>query len=144
MSKVNVDEIKVGDLVEMTYSDGVTCLGLITRTTDSFIEGLWSDNNGRHTQREGISLAKKNNTITGHWKVINFEEESKVDELKVYTGKETLQALLEGKTLEYNGTLYRFTDKLQVDFKTGCGWESSMSITNNMLGYKMTEVVPLK
>jgi len=69
------------------------------------------------------------------------EEESKVDELKVYTGKETLQALLEGKTLEYNGTLYRFTDKLQVDFKTGCGWESSMSITNNMLGYKMTEVV---
>ena len=38
--------------------------------------------------------------ITGHWKAINFEEEADMDELKVYTGKEALQALLNRKVLK--------------------------------------------
>lgn len=63
------------------------------------------------------------------------------DELKVYTSKETLQALLEGKTLECYNISYRFTDELQVDFREGKGWENSAILINDLLGFKFTEVV---
>ena len=128
MGKVNVDEIQVGDLVEYRGK----CLGVVTRSNETVLWAIWSDTE--------VNQMAQHINLTGHWKVINFEEETKVDELNVYTGKEAIEAFLEGKTLEYCKLHYRFTDKLQVDFKEGKGWENSQVLMNNLLEFKMTEV----
>ena len=81
--------------------------------------------------------------ITGHWKAINFEEEADMDELKVYTGKEALQALLNRKVLKgkKNNNNYRIEkDSFEVDFLKGNGWEHSFINLNNILEMKFTEV----
>lgn len=71
---------------------------------------------------------------------------SKVDELKVYTGKETLQALLEGKVLETKGLINKYVYKIKDEKLTvkidnkGC-FEGSYDIMNYILGMEFTEVV---
>lgn len=74
--------------------------------------------------------------------LVKTEEETKVDELKVYTGKETLQTLLEGKTLESKPQKYqyKFTDKLMTlqDDKT---WTTSIIGFNNVMALELTEVI---
>jgi hypothetical protein len=145
MSKVNVDEIKVGDLVEMPYDyDGTRWLCYVTDIDKGKgrVYGIWSDN-----FKEDWDYVSK---LTGHWKVINFdelpespytEEEAKMDELKVYTGKKTIEALLEGKTLEVNGAWYRLKENLEVNINNGEGWETSTAPFKNITEGKFTEVV---
>ncbi|PEZ62991.1 hypothetical protein [Bacillus cereus] len=143
MSKINVDEIQVGDIVEMLY-DNTKWLCYVTDIdkAKSRVYGIWSDN-----FKEDWDYVSK---LTGHWKVINFdelpespytEEEAKVDELKVYTGKETIEALLEGKVLEINGAWYRLKDNLEVNINNGEGWETSTAPFKNITDGKFTEVV---
>lgn len=138
MSKVNVDEIQVGDLVEIYFEfEGEKSLGYVV---DLYIEGIrvfYSD----WLREDDVFFTDDN--ITGHWKVINFEEESKMnDELKVYTGKETLQALLEGKVLKRQDTKgeYRFNDG-QLQFYTNgkfCKIDTSFTDVYNV---KFTELL---
>lgn len=137
MSKINVDEIKVGDLVEMEYCSGKKALGVVSKTVSNEVYGYWSDTERCYEDCELID------NITGHWKVINFEEEDKMDELKVYTGKEALQALLNRKVLKgkKNNNNYRIEkDSFEVDFLKGNGWEHSFISLNNILEFKFTEV----
>lgn len=136
MSKVNVDEIQVGDLVEYTFEDD-KCLGYVIELYNGGLRAFWSDFLSEYNEDF------ENQSITGHWKVINFEEESKMnDELKVYTGKDTLQALLEGKVLKRQDTKgeYRFNDG-QLQFYTNgkfCKIDTSFTDVYNV---KFTEVV---
>lgn len=145
MSKYKIDEIQIGDLVEMSYTSGKKAIGIVSKTVNDEVYGYWSDTTKCYEDCELIR------NITGHWKVINFdeqpespytEEEAKVDELKVYTGKEALQALLEGKTLEEvcSNALYRIADELQVNFQDGNGWSESLVLMNILYKSKFTEV----
>ncbi|MGX5581904.1 hypothetical protein [Bacillus cereus] len=145
MSKVNVDEIKVGDLVETMYGQE-RWLCYVTRldVKNERYKGIWSDNFKEEWDRI--------DDLTGHWKVINFEEESKMkdvvdmplDELKVYTGKKTIEALLEGKVLKgANGYAYKFncdSNEINVRHLEGAGWEFSTIPFNNLSRAKLTEV----
>ncbi|WP_130067466.1 hypothetical protein [Bacillus albus] len=135
MSKINVDEIQMGDIVEMLY-DNTKWLCYVTDIDKAKgrVYGIWSDN-----FKEDWDYVSK---LTGHWKVINFEEESKVDELKVYTGKETIEALLEGKVLEVNGAWYRLKGNLEVNINNGEGWKTSTAPFKNITGGNLTEVRP--
>ncbi|WP_144585532.1 hypothetical protein [Bacillus cereus] len=67
---------------------------------------------------------------------------SKVDELKVYTGKETIEALLEGKILENrSATQYKISDgKLLSDYRDDRGWVNSCLEFNKLLRFNLTEV----
>lgn len=68
-------------------------------------------------------------------KMIKPKEETKMDELKVYTGKETIEALLEGETLDYKGCRYKIEgNELQVD------GEQSYATMNFILKNEFTEV----
>lgn len=73
---------------------------------------------------------------------ITPEEENKMDELKVYTGKETLQAWLDGKTLSKDGSLYRLSKAgtLEVDMNSTNEWEYSRLYVSNLLKWEFTEV----
>ncbi|MGY0013250.1 hypothetical protein [Bacillus anthracis] len=138
MSKVNVDEIQVGDLVEIYFEfEGEKSLGYVV---DLYIEGIrvfYSD----WLREDDVFFTDDN--ITGHWKVINFEEESKMnDELKVYTGKEALQALLEGKTLESLPHNYQYkmeNDKL-VTLQEDGAWKETVLGFNVIAKLEFTEV----
>lgn len=142
MSKVNVDEIKVGDLVETMYGQE-RWLCYVTRldVKNKRYKGFWSDN----FKEEWDHM----DDLTGHWKVINFEEESKVeyvvdmplDELKVYTGKETLQAFLEGKVLKRltNNTEYKIEDKSLL-WKSNGSWITSRLDFCELMSLGFTEV----
>lgn len=135
MSKVNVDEIQVGDLVEYTFEDD-KCLGYVIELYDGGLRAFWSD-----------SLSECNEdfedqSITGHWKVINFEEESKVnDELKVYTGKETIEALLEGKVLSWTTKQFKLDGKFLYEKNDPNEWTHSFRSVPFFMGNKFTEVV---
>jgi len=60
---------------------------------------------------------------------------SKVDELNIYTGKDTLEALLEGKVLYYKGSKYKLEDgELKVD------GEYSYATVNFLMQAELTEV----
>lgn len=138
MSKVNVDEIQVGDLVEHTFEDD-RCLGYVIEIYDGGLRALWSD------PLTECNEDFEDENITGHWKVINFEEESKVDELKVYTGKETIEALLEGKTLEYTEEEYTYLYKMN-DGILEVSWQSKpfkkcLHSFNHIIDTEFTEVV---
>ncbi|EJV59335.1 hypothetical protein [Bacillus mycoides] len=145
MGKVNYDEIQVGDLV-VYYSDyfNTNRIGYVTNIIGINVWAYWS--NSDEVSHGKMPLDR----ITGHWKVINFEEETKVedyidkelDELKVYTGKEAIEALLEGKTLERGtSTQYRLGDEgLIADYKDGKGWVESLLLINNLLKLKLHEV----
>lgn len=139
MSKVNVDEIQVGDLVEIYFEfEGEKSLGYVV---DLYIEGIRVFYSG-WLREDDVFFTDDN--ITGHWKVINFEEESKMnDELKVYTGKDTLQALLEGKTLrhEWNNHHYKIVgDKLLSGFGGG-NFDEAAIVFSNLMESEFTEVV---
>ncbi|WOL25740.1 hypothetical protein [Pectobacterium phage PcaP2EGY] len=138
MSKVNVDEIQVGDLVANYCSImDKTDLGVVTKVVGEKVYAIWSC--FMATQSESQVNYKE---LEGHWKVINFEEETKVDELKVYTGKETIEALLEGKTLEskVNKHQYKFTDRL-LTLSRDSEWFKTLLGFNDILDLEFTEVV---
>ncbi|MCU5510302.1 hypothetical protein OCB07_15865 [Bacillus cereus] len=76
--------------------------------------------------------------------LVKTEEETKVDELKVYTGKETIEALLEGKTLQYQNNynqLIRYEDNQFMTKDGDSQWRRSLVSANGLLTIKMTEVV---
>ena len=136
MSKINVDEIQVGDLIQR-YSDsqGKYCVGVFTRLAGNRVYAYWSD-------FKSVELWCCREAITGHWKVINFEEESKMnDELKVYTGKETIEALLEGKTLQDPMFMYRIAYTIQVSHEKATGWADTDLSMDFFLRNEFTEVV---
>lgn len=77
-------------------------------------------------------------------KMIKTKEESKVDELKVYTGKETIEALLEGKTLINKESKVRYkieNHKLVSDVEDGDGFIESFLYANKFIFDEFTEVV---
>lgn len=134
MSKVNVDEIQVGDLVEMLwFNTKWLCYVTEVDVANDRFYGIWSDD-----FKEAYDTLSD---LTGHWKVINFEEETKMDELKVYTGKETLQALLEGKIIEskVNKHQYKFTDRL-LTLSRDNEWFKTLLGFNDILDLEFTEV----
>lgn len=141
MSKVNVDEIKVGDLVETVYGKE-KWLCYITRLDikNMRYKGVWSDN----FKEEWDHM----DDLTGHWKVINFDElpespftdeETKMDELKVYTGKEALQELLNGKILKEIHE-YKLEDN-EIFYRDGGAWSISNLPLQTFLNKQFTEVV---
>lgn len=138
MSKVNIDEIKVGDLVryESPHFSYIKPLGYVTSVNDGFVDAHWSDEYPSHIDY----VAKK--YITGHWKVINFEEETKMDELKVYTGKETIEALLEGKTLSSltNKNQYKMNDTEVLTLKDNGDWMRTVMSMMSIMQLEFTEV----
>ncbi|PEL23442.1 hypothetical protein [Bacillus toyonensis] len=140
MSKVNVDEINAGDLVSY-YSEyfGANRIGYVTGVSETKVWAWWS--RSKEVIHGNMPLCR----IYGHWKVINFEEESKVDELKVYTGKETIEALLEGKLLKgENGYIYRFnceSNEINVRHSEVTEWKFSTIPFNNLSRAHLTEVV---
>lgn len=143
MSKINVDEIQMGDIVEMIY-DNTKWLCYVTDIDKAKgrVYGIWSDN-----FKEDWDYVSK---LTGHWKVINFdelpespytEEEAKVDELKVYTGKETIEALLEGKTLQTdNGVMYKLDENIKVSHEKATGWVDGSYSIDYFIKNTFTEV----
>ncbi|PEZ87927.1 hypothetical protein CN376_22875 [Bacillus cereus] len=69
---------------------------------------------------------------------------SKADELKVYTGKETLQALLEGKVLQRISTssLYKIEDKhLSLKQPEDKEFSKAYNGMSELMNYEFTEVV---
>lgn len=144
MSKVNVDEIKVGDLIGFDNYNKKIALCYVTKI-DSPVIGCvryWGNFScKKDPKREGFLY---DYNVDYHWKVINFEEETKMDELKVYTGKETIEALLEGKVIRNleNKCDYKFEDgNILVDLGRGKGFESSTISVANLITFKFTEVV---
>lgn len=138
MSRVNVDEIEVGDLVANYCSImDKTDLGVVTKVVGEKVYAIWSC--FMATQSESQVNYKE---LEGHWKVINFEEENKMDELKVYTGKETIEALLEGKVLKRQDTKgeYRFNNGELQFYTNGKFCKIDTSFTD-MYNVKFTEVV---
>lgn len=113
-------------------------IGYVTGLSETKVKAYWSIPNMVHHSHMPIDK------ITGHWKVINFEEESKMDELKIYTGKETIEALLEGKTLQYQNNynqLIRYEDNQFMTKDGDSQWRQSLVSANGLLTIKMTEVV---
>lgn len=116
-------KIQVGDLIEYEYQQiqGDNHLGYVTKVDHDKkeITAFWSND----LRESPIYYTHDHEPIVGHWKVINFEEKKQMDELKVYTGKETIEALLEGKTLKYTEKeydyLYRMTNGVLE-----CSWQS--------------------
>lgn len=139
MSKVNLDEIKVGDLVSNYCSImDRTDLGIVTKVIGEEVYAIWSC--FISTQSDYRVNYKE---LEGHWKVINFEEETNMDELKVYTGKETLQALLEGKVLQRISTssLYKLEDKhLSLKQPEDKGFSKAHNGMSELMNYEFTEV----
>lgn len=135
MSKINVDEIKVGDLIQRySGSQGKFCVGVFTRLAGNRVYAYWSD-------FKRTELWTYREDITDHWKVINFEEETKMDELKVYTGKETIEALLEGKTLKTdNGVMYKLDDAIKVSHEQATGWVDGSYSIDYFIKNEFTEV----
>lgn len=136
MSKVNVDEIKVGDLVGR-YSEALkkTCLGVVTDISGNQVYALWSND---YPTR---ALWCYSIYLTGHWKVINFEEENKMDELKVYTGKDAIELLLEGKTLECVNPKIKYKIEDNTLYQEGfTGWSISDLQLTDFLNLEFTEV----
>jgi len=76
----NIDEIQVGDLISR-YSDVFkkTCLGVVTKIDGIKVYALWSNDSQTRALWAYIY------DIVGNWKVINFEEENKMNE-KVVKG----------------------------------------------------------
>lgn len=140
MSKINVDEIKVGDLVSNYCSImDKTDLGIVTKVIGEKVYAIWSC--FMSTQSDSQVNYKE---LEGHWKVINFEEEAKMDELKVYTGKETIKALLDGKVLQYGEPPMKLkfeNDKFLVDADCNEKWDVSHLTLQRSLELKFTEVV---
>lgn len=145
MSKVNVDEIQVGDLVGFdSYKyKGQFIVGYVTDIKISNgKKEFWGHFGG--SRNPGRKEFLRECSVDYHWKVINFEEETKMDELKVYTGKETLRALLEGKTLKYRNSHNQLIKYESNQFMTKDGdsqWRQSLVTANGLLTIKMTEVV---
>lgn len=71
----------------------------------------------------------------------NTEEESKLDELKVYTGKETLQALLEGRIVECTNPKIKYKIEDDTLYQEGfTGWSISDLQLTDFLNLEFTEV----
>ncbi|MHA4169927.1 hypothetical protein [Bacillus cereus] len=153
MSKVNVDEIKVGDLVGFdSYAyEGQVSVGYVTRIeTKKGSKQFWGHFGS--SPMPGREEFLNDFSVDYHWKVINFEEETKMkdnvdmplDELKVYTGKETIEALLEGKVLRNRRTQSYY--KMDADSnlfwnKHNKGeWTSSTLVLRHLLRDGFTEV----
>lgn len=136
--------IQAGDLIEYEYQQiqGDNHLGYVTKVDHDKreITAFWSDD----LRESSIYYNHDHEPIVGHWKVINFEEEDKMDELKVYTGKETVKALLEGKVLkeEDYGTQYKIKDdEFLAKPDNSKGWKASILQFDGVLKFKFTEVV---
>lgn len=129
MSKVNVDEIKVGDLIG--YG---TQIGLVTKIVDQKVWAYWNDYKGRE-------LHCNTWEITAHWKVINFEEEKQMDELKVYTGEETLKALMERKILSWATDQYKLDGEFLYEKNGNNEWRKSYRSLAHFINNEFTEVV---
>lgn len=138
MSKVDVDEIQVGDLVEIYFEfEGEKSLGYVVNSYNDGIRVFYSD----WLREDDVFFIDDN--ITGHWKVVNFEEESKMnDELKVYTGKEAIEILFEGKTLEekISKQQYKLDDNNLLITTLNGEWIPSIFRFNELIGYEFTEV----
>ncbi|PEM30188.1 hypothetical protein [Bacillus wiedmannii] len=134
MSKVNYDEIQVGDLVELTFDNSgiANVLGFVTKVTEEDFSAIWSDD----FKEDSDSF----DGLVGHWKVINFEEESKVDELKVYTGKDAFKELLNGKIMNNGVSDFKFEGE-DLLVKTGKDWSKCYGAITHLLEYQFTEVV---
>ncbi|PFK68279.1 hypothetical protein [Bacillus cereus] len=86
--------------------------------------------------------------ITGVYDVINFDDESKsedvvdmpLDELKVYTGKEALQELLVGKIMNNGVSDFKFEGE-DLLVKTGKDWIKCYGAITHFLECRFTEVV---
>lgn len=141
MSKVNVDEIKVGDLVGFDNYNKKIALCYVTKI-DSPVVGCvryWGNFScKKDPEREGFIY---DYNIDYHWKVINFEEEKQMDELKVYTGEDTLRVFLEGKVLKRltNNTEYKIEDKRLV-WKNNGSWITSRLDFCELMSLEFTEV----
>lgn len=92
---VNINEIKVGDLVEYSckYS-GIKALGVVTEIINKKnVRAIFSD----LFIVEQAPLER----ITGHWKVINFEEETNMKE--TFTGLEAIKKMIDGEWIICEG-----------------------------------------
>lgn len=74
-----------------------------------------------------------------YYKNTNPEEETKMDELKVYTGKEALQELLNGKILKEIHE-YKLEDN-EIFYRDGGAWSISKLPLQTFLNKQFTEVV---
>lgn len=149
MSKVNVDEIKVGDLIGFDNYNKKIVLGYVTEIKTPVVgcTQFWCHFSCNKVP-EVIGFLHDYN-IDYHWKVVNFdeqsespytEEESKVDELKVYTGKETLQALLEGKTLSWATDQYKLDGSRLLEKNGPNEWARSYRSLDHFMKEVLTEV----
>ncbi|WP_163258403.1 hypothetical protein [Bacillus paranthracis] len=143
MSKVNVDEIQVGDLVGFEGYKGEILIGYVTNIeTKQGCKQFWGHFSSSHNPDRKEFL--HDFSVDYHWKVINFEEESKMnDELKVYTGKDTIEALLEGKTLKYSNSnrLIKYENDQFLTKDHENQWRKSLVQANSLLTINFTEVV---
>lgn len=139
MSNVNVDEIKVGDLIGFNNYNKKIALGYVVEIITPVIgcTKFWCHFSCKKDP-ERIGFLYDHN-IDYHWKVINFEEESKMDELKVYTGKETLQAFIDGKVLQGDYHQYKLDD-LTILYNDGDKWRQSNLPLQTILNKELTEV----
>lgn len=142
MSKVNVDEIKVGDLVGFdSYAyKGQISVGYVTsiEKTKDGCKKFWG-HFGSSPMPSRLEYLN-DHSVDYHWKVINFEEESKMDELKVYTGKEALQELLVGKIMNNGVSDFKFEGE-DLLVKTGKDWIKCYGAITTFLECRFTEVV---
>ncbi|WP_176581348.1 hypothetical protein [Bacillus thuringiensis] len=142
MSKVNVDEIKVGDLIGFDNYNKKIALGYVTEIKTPVVgcTQFWCHFSCKKDP-ERIGFLYDYN-IDYHWKVINFEEEAKTDELKVYTGKETIEALLGGKVLQSRPHKYQYkmndTEILKLD-RSG-EWIGTLLSIKSIMDLEFTEV----
>lgn len=141
MSKVNVDEIRVGDLIGFDNYDKKIALGYVTEIKTPVVgcTQFWCHFSCKKDPDRIGFLYDYN--IDYHWKVINFEEEATMDDLKVYTGKETLQALLEGKTLLSDDCQCKIEGDKILYSRNGTEWFPYSMSLQSFLGYEFTEVV---
>ncbi|CKG64701.1 Uncharacterised protein [Streptococcus pneumoniae] len=142
MRKVNVDEIKVGDLIGFdSYAyEGQVSVGYVTRIeAKKDYKQIWG--HFGNSPMPGREKFLNDYSVDYHWKVINFEEEAKMDELKVYTGKDTIEALLEGKTIkrEITNIEYKFEDG-KLAWRDKDNWLSSSLSVDTLLTSNFTEV----
>lgn len=113
---INVDDIKVGDLISRYSSlDDCYVLGYVIRIINTqFGSRIWCNWSNGDQDYEGWVPAED---VKGHWKVIKFEEENKMKTLKK---DEKLNLLLNGKELQKLGTdtVYRIKGS-KLEHKNG-------------------------
>lgn len=140
MSKVNVDEIQVGDLVGFEDYKGEIIIGYVTNIeVKQGGKQFWGHFSSSHDPNRKEFL--HDFSVDYHWKVINFEEKTKMDELKVYTGKETLQALMDGKTLRWATDQYKLEGEFLHEKNGTNEWDRSFRSLDHFMNNEFTEVV---